>query len=277
MKKLTYTAIAALLTLCASAQEIKIKKGDVLLDGNPIAKIDSKLREYKITNLDGSTSIVAFMRICKPAGQEVSSAYIELFDPNSNKHNDLLFDNLSPFSVDKSVVKTLFAKGMMTDKGLVMDKINEFLNGEPSDLPIARACKELSEGNKIADSFQLVIDDTGAIYSVKAQNPDPLDKKIGYIKMISPSTNGELKYDIRDFDGYLVAEWFAKSGTSARYDKFLNQELLTFDNKIFKADFDNRGNPIGYKMSKDITAMNIVRALVANGYMLNHQYINNKQ
>ncbi|MNR36685.1 hypothetical protein D3C85_1546400 [compost metagenome] len=52
------------------------------------------------------------------------------------------------------------------------------------------------------------------------------------------------------------------------YDKFLNQELITFDKKVLKATFDNRGNPIGYKMSKDITAMNIARVLVGNGYTL---------
>ena len=70
----------------------------------------------------------------------------------------------------------------------------------------------------------------------------------------------------------MVATWFAKSGMFSGYDKFLNQELITFDKKVINAKFDNSGNPMGYKMSKDLTAMNIVRVLVANGYILGTQY-----
>jgi hypothetical protein len=55
------------------------------------------------------------------------------------------------------------------------------------------------------------------------------------------------------------------------YDKLLNEQVITFDKKVLKATFDNRGNPIGYKMSKDITAMNIVRVVVGNGYTLGSQ------
>jgi hypothetical protein len=53
--------------------------------------------------------------------------------------------------------------------------------------------------------------------------------------------------------------------------------LITYDNKVFKAAFDNRGNPIGYKMSKDITAMNIARVLVGNGYSLGSQYLEKRK
>ena len=129
----------------------------------------------------------------------------------------------------------------------------------------------IDQANKVADTYQLSIDDAGTIYSIKAQNQDPLDKRIGYIKVISPSTNGQLKYEVVDLDNYLIATWFAKSGSISGYSKFLSEELITFDNKVFKVVFDNSGNPIGYKMSKDITAMNIVRALVGNGYTLQHQ------
>jgi hypothetical protein len=47
---------------------------------------------------------------------------------------------------------------------------------------------------------------------------------------------------------------------------------MTYDKKVFKIEFDNRGNPIGYSMSEDITAMNIVRKLVGNGYSFRHQF-----
>jgi hypothetical protein len=53
-------------------------------------------------------------------------------------------------------------------------------------------------------------------------------------------------------DGCLIATWFAKSGMVSGYDKFLNEALITFDKKIIKADFDNRGNPINYKMRRTL-------------------------
>lgn len=111
------------------------------------------------------------------------------------------------------------------------------------------------------------------LYSIKAQNQDPNDKRIGYIKMISPSNNGELQYEVTDYDNYPIATWFAKKGTYSGYNVFLNQELITTDQVVLKVAFDNRGNPIGYKMSKDITAMNIIRVLISNGYTLQHQGI----
>jgi hypothetical protein len=95
--------------------------------------------------------------------------------------------------------------------------------------------------------------------------------------MTSPANNGDLMYEVMDLDNYKIATWFAKAAMVSGYDKFLNQELITFDNKIFKVTFDNRGNPIGYKMSKDITAMNIVRVLVGNGYTLGSQYLENRK
>lgn len=55
--------------------------------------------------------------------------------------------------------------------------------------------------------------------------------------MTSPSNNGELKYEVTDLDGYLTATWFAKGGTFSNYNKFLNEELITADQKVFKAVF----------------------------------------
>lgn len=90
--------------------------------------------------------------------------------------------------------------------------------------------------------------------------------------MTSPSSNGDLKYEVLDLDNNLVGTWFARGGMFSGYEKLLNQEVITFNGKVFKATFENRGNPIGYKMSQDITAMNVVRVLVGNGYTLGSKY-----
>jgi hypothetical protein len=285
MKKNILIVLIMLISAFGFAQEIKIKKGQVLLGGKPIANIESKVRNYKISNLDGNTSIMAYTRVGNPY------AFIELKNEVVGRSNDMDFVKYSPFNIDRSIVQTLFSKGLMTENGIDIEKVNAFLNGEPTGLAEKYGYirpEVLAAEAEIANSYQLTIDDNGTIFSRKVMiekqaqtvnriptgsQMDDLSKGIiGYIKVTSPSTNGELKYEVIDLDGYLIATWFAKSGTYSGYGKFLNQELITADRKIFKADFDNRGNPIGYKMSKDITAMNIVRALMANGYTLGTKY-----
>lgn len=284
MKKYILSVLIMLISAFGFAQEIKIKKGQVLLDGKPIANIESKMRNYKISNLDGNTSIMAYTRVGNPY------AFIELKNEVIGRSNDMDFVKYSPFNIDRSIIQTLFSKGFMTENGIDIEKVNAFLNGAPAGLAEKYEYvrpEVLAMETEIANSYQLSIDDNGTILSRKVMiekqaqtvnlipgpQVDDLSKGIiGYIKVTSPSTNGELKYEVIDLDGYLIATWFAKSGMFSGYDKFLNQELITFDKKVINAKFDNSGNPIGYKMSKDITAMNIVRALVANGYTLGTKY-----
>lgn len=89
--------------------------------------------------------------------------------------------------------------------------------------------------------------------------------------MTSPSTNGELKYEVTALDKRLVATWFANQSVLWEYNNFLSQELFTYDKKVLKASFDNKGNFVGYKMSKEIAVYNIIKALLFKGYVLQHQ------
>lgn len=284
MKKYILIVLIMLISVLGIAQEIKIKNGQVLLDCKPIAQIESKMRNYKISNLDDSTSIMAYTRVGNPY------AFMELRNEIIGRSNDMDFVKYSPFNIDRSIVQTLFSKGLMTENGIDIEKVNAFLNGEPTGLAEKYGYvrpEVLAAEAEIANSYQITIDDNGSIFSRKVMiekqaqtvnripspQVDDLSKGIiGYIKVTSPSTNGELKYEVIDLDGYLIATWFAKSGMFSGYDKFLNQQLITFDKKVINAKFDNSGNPIGYKMSKDLTAINIIRALVANGYTLGTKY-----
>lgn len=259
MKKIIL-ALFVLISINSFAQEFKIKKGEVLLDGKPIAKISTKvLREYKISNLDGTNTITAYMRICNTTTP--GKVYIEVFNENDKKSNDLDFAKYSPFNVDRSIVQTLFAKEMITENGVQLEKINAFLNDTPTGLGEKYGCKQENAEKKITDALDLTLDDSGNILSK--------NQKIGYISMITK--NGQVeKYEVTDLDHNLIATWFAQMGTVQGYDKYLNKEIITYDKKVFKVDFDNGGNFIGYKMSKDITAINIVKKLAANGYNLGH-------
>ena len=264
-----------LISLCGYAQKIKIDKGEIKLDEKTIGYIEGKKPVFKIYNLDKGYAVIAELKNI-PNADSMTLPWIEFKNEATGKSNEIEFKSrkFSAFNYDRSIIYELLDRNYISMDGLNPEAIENFINGESTDISAKRlgVQNDVENANILADTYELGIDDNGVIYSIKAKNLDPNDKAIGYIKMTSPSNNGELKYEIADLDGKLIATWFAKAGTYSGYDKFLNQELITYDNRVFKATFDNRGNPIGYKMSKDITAMNIARVLVGNGYSLGSQY-----
>lgn len=269
MKRIVLTAITVLIGIVAFAQKAKIDKGEIKLDDKTIGFVEGKKPLFKISNLDKSYSFTIELKQVEPVP---AIPIMQLRNETTGKFNEIAFTTgkFNPFNSEKSVINAMIEHNYLSADGLNSELTENFINGEPTGVSekLLGIKSNADILNNLIDSYQLAIDDNGVIYSIKAQNPDPADKRIGYIRMISPSNNGELKYEIMDLDGHLIATWFARAGMISGYDKFLNQELITYDKRVFKADFDNRGNPTGYKMSKDITSMNIARSLVGNGYTL---------
>jgi len=274
MKNYFLTLLVLLYTVFSFAQKIKIDKGEIKLDEKTVGYIEGKKPNFTIYSLDKSYVITAETKNV-PNEPSLTLPWIEIKSKETGKSNELDFKSrkFSAFNYDRSIIYELLDRNYFTADGLNKEEIEKFLSSESTGISSKRLGVQnvKDQANKIADTYQLSIDDAGTIYSIKAQNPDPNDKRIGYIKVTSPATNGELQYEVVDLDNYRIATWYAKAGMTSGYDKFLNQELITFDKKVFKAAFDNHGNPIGYKMSKDNTPMNIVRVLVGNGYTLQHQ------
>lgn len=270
-RKSFFVLLFLLISICGFSQKIKIDKGEIKLDDKTIGFIEGKKPFFRIVSLDKSYGVTVELKKA-PNEESLTLPWIELQDEESGKYNELEFKSrkFSAFNYDRSVVYELLDRNYISVEGLNKTAIESFINGESTGISAKRygVQGEINKAENIADTYKLGIDDFGVIYSIKAQNPDPEDKRIGYIRMTSPSSNGDLKYEVMDLDNNLIATWFARGGSFSGYEKLLNQELITFNGKVFKAAFENRGNPIGYKMSNDITAMNIVRVLVGNGYTL---------
>ncbi|MBL0738430.1 hypothetical protein JI750_16155 [Flavobacterium sp. GN10] len=277
MKKNLLTLLVILISTCGFAQKLKIDKGELKLDEKTIGFVEGKKPLFTIFSLDKNYSITAELKKA-PNEESLVLPWIELKDLATGKTNELEFKNksrkFSAFNYDRSIIYELLDRGMVGTEGLNKEAIESFINGESAGIAAKRlgVQGEVDNANKIADTYQLAIDDSGTIYSIKAQNQNPDDKRIGFIKMTSPSSNGDLKYEVLDLNNNLIGTWFARGGMFSGYDKLVNEQVITFDKKALKATFDNRGNPTGYKMSKDITAMNIVRVLVGNGYTLGTQF-----
>lgn len=269
MKKNILVILVLLLSVGSFAQKIKISKGEIKLDNKIVAYVEGKKPSFKIANLDKSYSLIVELKQVLPVP---AIPIMLLKNEGTGKFNEIEFSfgKFNPFNNEKSVIAALVEHQYLSAEGLNTELTESFINGESTGVSAKLLSEQAKKDqiNNAINAYKLTIDDAGTIYSIKAQNPDPHDKRIGYVKMTSPSNNGELQYEIFDLDNYLIATWFARGGTILGYNSFLNQELITFDKKVFKAAFDNSGNPIGYKMSKDITAMNIVRVLIGEGYTL---------
>lgn len=274
MKKNLLTLLVILISMCSFAQKLKIDKGEIKLDDKTIGFVEGKKPLFKISNLDKSYYVTIELKQIEPVP---AIPIMQLRNETTGKFNEIAFTigKFNPFNSEKSVVNAMIEHNYLSTDGLSTELTENFINGESTGVSakLSEAQNEKNKVNEAINAYQLMIDDSGTIYSIKAQNQEPNDKRIGYIRITLPSSNGELKYEVLDLDNYLIATWFAKSGTFSGYNSFLNQEIITADKKVFKSAFDNSGNPIGYKMSKDITAMNIVRTLIGNGYVLQHQGI----
>ncbi|WP_294964628.1 hypothetical protein [uncultured Flavobacterium sp.] len=264
-----------LISICGFAQKLKIDKGEIKLDDKTIGFVAGKKPLFTIFSLDKNYSITAELKKA-PNEESLVLPWIELKVQTTGKSNEIEFRSrkFSAFNYDRSVVYELLERGMIGAEGLNKEAIESFINGASAGIAAKRlgVQGEVDNANRIADTYQLSIDDYGTIFSIKAQNQNPDDKRIGFIRMTSPSSNGDLKYEVVDLDNNLIGTWFARGGMYSGYEKLLNQEVITFNGNVFKAAFENRGNPIGYKMSQDVTAMNIVRVLVGNGYTLGSQF-----
>jgi hypothetical protein len=274
MKKNILTVLISLISICGFSQKLTIEKGKIKLDEITVAYVEGKKPHFKVFNLDKSYVVNVELKFLADSG--FGKRWMVVKSEKTGKSNEVDYKKFSPQNQEKSAIQTFIDQTFLTSEGLDSDAIENYINGESTGFSakIKEGQNKLAQQKAFEDSFQLTVDDAGIIYSAKARNKEnAADKKIGSIKMTSPSTNGELKYEVTDLDGYLIATWFAKNGTYNGYNGFLSEELITADQKLFKAAFDNRGNPIGYRMSKDITASNIVKILIFNGYTLEHQGI----
>ncbi|MCV9926215.1 hypothetical protein OIU83_01010 [Flavobacterium sp. LS1R49] len=236
------------------SQEIKVKKGEILLDAKVIAKMEGKLGNYKITNLDGTTSISAKLKKCTENG----FAFIEVL--NDKNTNYLDFEKFSPFNVDRSIVQSLMSKKIITDQGIDINKLEEFF-GVPSNLLEKYGCLQAEAGNKIATTLNIKINNAGEI----TKGGD--SELIGNIARKIYTSQGDFlnyQYEVFDLDkktvGKIETVIMGFGGV---------KELSTFDKKIVKVDIEKIASNIA--IDKDPNAMKIVINLLSNGYELGHQ------
>lgn len=269
MKKTICTVIASMLAVCAFAQEIKVKNGEVKLDDKTVAYVEGKKQVFDVLSLDKQYSVNAELKFLESTGKR----WMVLKSATSGKTNEVDYKKFNPLNQQKSAIEAFIDKGFLSAEGLNIEAIENFINGESSG--VASKIKEEANGandkKKRIEKYQVTIDDSGAIYSAISKDANNNNKQIGNIKVASTTALGVQKYEVYDLDNKLIATWYNMSTKHPGYDKFLYEELITFDNKVTKIKYESSGANLQYKIGLDKTALNIVNELIDSGYVLQHQ------
>lgn len=260
MKKVICSLLVTMLTICAYAQEIKIKNDEVKLDEKTVAYITGKKPSLQILSLDKQYTVNAELKFLESTGKR----WMVLKSLKTEKTNEADYKKFNPLNQQKSVIEAFIDKGFLSADGLNTEAIESFINGASSGISDnikAEADAAADKKNRIA-SYKISIDDAGAVFSGQT--------KIGTIKIARTNSSGIQSYEVLDLDGYIIATWYNMSSMHPGYNKALYEELITFDGKVMKVKPDTFGT-LQYKLSTDKTALNIVGELMGNGYTLKHQ------
>lgn len=259
--------LSFLLGALTFAQDVKIKKGDLLIDEKVVAKVNDKDWFYNFSTLDGN-----LMFTVKKRGGETpdQKGWLEFKGANGNI-KEVDFDAKSnTMSVGKTMAKNAMVLGLITANGIDEEKVKEFFQTEDLQFSGAKAEaeKSLAEENKKEDSIafenKVAIDKNGSILWKR-------DEKIGSIEKVLKSKGMAIKYyefvvydnnkkQIANLPFTDMRSENAKNG--GLFIETIDGKKLPFDISLIKF-----GTSDSLPINLDDAANRVVKKLFANGYL----------
>lgn len=272
MKKLV-SLFAFLFTLGFYAQELKIKKGIISLNGTEAAKVDNKKRLYTISTLSDEPRLTVEMKIF-PLVDGTNIYYCELTDLKSSRKSECLDEGKAQsLSFEKNIVASLVdgKYKFLTEKGLDDAVIEAFFN----EMPQGTLLKSLEEkNNQIANEEKLEMEKftTQKINLTKNGGFYIGENQLGTILRVEERDFqgfSVFRYQIQNKDGHVVANWYYSSRTNPVTEKLDKEFILTKDQKsFFKLKYDTAITPsFSTDYSKDGNAKRIIAKLYSKGYL----------
>lgn len=265
MRKLITILLLATCINSVVAQDVKIKKGNIIIDNQTVAIIKKDKDQYLINKPSGTLLYQASIKNITPKGRETSQKWIELIN-NENKVHEVEL-KLKSFNVnmEKRLVENLVEKEFLTLSGVDDYKYNK-------------------ENTAITDELDNVIDSFEKAYATEDQIAS--DSKL----VINSGKNG--LYEITS-DFVLVGYMAGKSTPDPKnkekiisnyYVYDVNKEpvaVLTFGShdtgnelkpKYMKTFADSKEHAIIAKcrfltLDQDPMAIRMVKLLFANNYL----------
>lgn len=125
--KFTFSALVLLGVLCFS-QDVKIKKGDIFLDKQAVAKIEKQKGGYKISSLDGGTWLLANVINITQTQKVAPKYWLELTGLNGNLREVEYRKIDFTMSREKWLVEALLNSdtGLFATNGLSREVVEQF-------------------------------------------------------------------------------------------------------------------------------------------------------
>lgn len=249
------------------AQEIKVKKGEIQIDGKAVAKIDKEKNNYTISDLSGKALFTATITNQTPLKNYASKYWLQLTGSNGVVKEMELIDKTSfSFGFEKPITQNLTKSEnpLLPASGIDEAKINSFFQTEDRSISKAED-NRLEEYKSINSSEDAIASDNKILISnvgiISANN-----EKIGYIvrKVTGKDMVQQfLTYTVLDINKIPIAQINFSSWDQAN----VKSELVvkTFDGKSFPIKLANYTSE---RLEYDELAPRVVKKLYANGYTL---------
>lgn len=254
MKCLFLIGVLSVMNVCA--QDFKVKKGELLSNGTPVAKIEKKDGKYQFSDLSNHLLYRVVLTDETAQGNLAPHRWIEFSNANGVIREVAIPDKLKfTFSGEKYLLDCVFKSGtgMLTEKGIDPAVVTAFF--ESTHRPFSEKWDAVfeQERNTIQTEDNLAMADK---ISVQGDAILKNGKQIGIIARKVQNGDGGIvitDFTVTDIKGHVVA--------TAHHHSYKNEDyfvIKTYDQKEF---------PVFVPLTKiGVADKRIVNRLYANGY-----------
>ncbi|SEI87293.1 hypothetical protein SAMN04488018_10638 [Myroides marinus] len=185
MRKL-FTVIAIVASVGTTlAQNFKIKKGEIQIDKQSVAKIEKEKEGFKISSLDGTSFFVALATNLTPKGKVAPKYWLVLTGNNGNIRESEYEGVGFSFSKEKWTVEALLKSGvgLIGGEGMNKEKVKQYFESSDRSVSdkwekfIEEKLAEIEKESQLAIDQKLTIDGSG---NIKKNG-----EKVGYYKKVT--------------------------------------------------------------------------------------------
>jgi hypothetical protein len=258
--------IAVFCIFTASAQKVKVQKGEIQLDGVSVAKINKPPKgstTYPFTDMNGEVLFTAHLELKTPLGYTMPSPTLVLTGINGNVREYAIKEEVwMKFVKEDDIARYVVNCGeeLITNQGIQLERLNNIFSvtdhslSAAYDKKVEEIKKVMAKEDELANSARLQIQKNGSIIAN--------GNKIGTVTFITSSDGftKSYKYKVTELNNIEIASMDAAADPAARF-----YELNTYDGENFTV-FTEKG--FSFIRSNDDVARRMVIKLYCNGYTL---------
>lgn len=251
-----------LVAISAFSQEIKIKKGELLLDDKVVAKVEDKKEVYSFSDLNGQPKFS--VKVFPTIGTE--KGWVEFTGQNGNVKETEFADTGFTLSEGKLIVKNALSQGLLTKDGFDETKVNEFFKTTDRSLTQDRENKKAAQ-KKVDDNENILANERGIRIDNSGKIWDKNKELTGFIKRVDLGHNGifnNYEYRVYDTNQIQIATLSCTNYDPANIQR--GMKIITYDNK--QSEISVTHNSFSGPLSEDKVADRMVKRLIFNGYTL---------